>query len=229
MEKINVLKSIINGSLSGEYIVGSDEWLCSSTLAVYAGHKASVDMLTQLRKAAPDAPATAYKERMLAAGLWPTWRTRDGKEKAVGVVKAKAQLLRLHTDEKIIDDFQRSEAAKLAVQGHWQWRLLCTYEVLRVTLSSEKSVQKQIEELEADNAPLVEDSTEDVKTADTVTPVKPVKPLESLPPVDGQKVGQAATILRQVLFNMELDKQADGEENVYQSFIEQALSLLSMD
>ena len=226
MEKINVLKSIINGSLSGEYAVGSDEWLCSSTLAVYAGHKASVDMLTQLRKAAPDAPATAYKERMLAAGLWPTWRTKDGKEKAVGVIKGKAQLLRLCSDDKIVDDFQRSEAAKLAVQGHWQWRILCTYEVLRVTLSSEKSVAKQIEEMEADNMPKVEDIVEDVKSADTV---QPVKPLESLPPVDGQKVGQAATILRQVLFNMELDRQAEGEENIYQSFIEQALSLLSAE
>ena len=227
MEKINVLKSIINGSLSGDYVIGSDEWLCSSTLAVYAGHEASVNMLTQLRKAAPDSPATAYKERMLAAGLWPTWRTKDGKEKAVGVVKAKAQLLQLHTDEKIVDDFQRSEAAKAAVRSHWQWRILCTYEVLRVTLSSEKSVAKQIEEMEADNMPKVEDIVEDVKTADSVQ--QPVKPLESLPPVDGQKVGQAATILRQILFNMELDKQADGEENVYQSFIEQALSLLSMD
>ena len=226
MEKINVLKSIINGTLSGEYSVGSDEWLCSSTLAVYAGHKASVDMLAQLRKAAPDAPATAYKERMLAAGLWPTWRTKDGKEKAVGVVKGKAQLLRLCSDDKIVDDFQRSESAKQAVASHWQWRILCTYEVLRVTLASEKSVQKQIEEIEADVAPKVEDIVEDVTTADTV---QPVKPLESLPPVDGRKVGQVATILRQVLFNMEMDKQADGEENIYQSFIEQALSLLSVE
>lgn len=227
MEKVNVLKSIVNGTLTGNYSIGSDEWLCSTTLQVYAGHAAGVALLSQLRKAAPDNPSGAYKERMLAAGLWPTWRTKDGKEKAVGVVKGKAQLLRMFADDKIIDDFTRTEAAKVAVTNHWQWRILCTFEVLRVTLASEKSVTKQIEEMEADNAPKVEMEDNGASTVPDTTEQK--KPVELLPTISGQRAGQAASILKQVLFNMQLDEQSTGEESMYKSFIEQALNLLGVE
>lgn len=211
MEKSNILKSIINGSLSGEYVVGSDEWLCLQTRNVFSGHMAADAIKEQCRKANADNPAAAYKDRMLIAGLWPVWRTKDGKEKAVGVVKGKADILALSGIE--------GDKAKAA--GHYQWRILCAYEVLRVTVASERSVQKHIEE---HSATTVDDTTGQTEQA-TQTTEQAEKSVQVLPALSGENVQGALGILNRLVATMALDESASD----YLPFIQQAIACLKAE
>ena len=112
MEKTTILKSIISGNISDDYTIGSDEWLCAATYGIYQGHEQAELVKEFCRKANPDNPGAVYKDRMTVAGLWPVWRTKDGKEKPVGVIKGKAEILRLF------------EGDKAKATSHYQWRIL---------------------------------------------------------------------------------------------------------
>ena len=130
---MSVRDIIVNGYEGDvELTVGSDKWIAQHIHTISTGHEASEVLTNFFINVDSEKPHKIYQDRCLSMGVWPVWTLKDGLTvKPLGVDKGKAELRKEYPET-----FKNTP----------EWKVLCAYEVFRVTNATAKRTAKEAQE-----------------------------------------------------------------------------------